>query len=292
LLGPETAHSPNAEDITTIYWVMLAVAGIFILAINGALVMSLVRFRAARGKTAAPAPIRYRATLRVAGALGIVAVAVFVLGVVYASKASDVPSSGPNGLAASTQLTAQKGVGGGLPTGTNDPLRIRAIGQQWIWRYEYPDPETGQSPATAEQTPGVAGITFADVFSYYELVVPVDTTVVLSFDSTDVLHRWWVPGLSGKFDALPGAPNETWFRADDTGDYYGQSAAFSGPSYAVMRTQVHVVSATDYQAWVTQQKADIKAAQTTVQQQLASGAPPGLPAPPGEGPGTGTGGSQ
>ena len=264
MLGPETAHSPNAENITTIYWVMLAVAGIFILAINGALLMILARFRAARGKTAKPAPIRYRATLRVAGALGVVAVAVFVVGVVYATKAKDVQASGTNGL---------------LTAGQPAPLKIRAIGQQWIWRYEYPDPETGQSPATAATTPGVAGITFADVFSYYELVVPVDTTVELSFDSTDVLHRWWVPGLSGKFDALPGAPNSTWFRADKIGDYYGQSAAFSGPSYAVMRTQVHVVSPADYTAWVTQQKADIKTAQTAVQEQLASGAPPGLPAP-------------
>lgn len=274
MLGPETAHSPNAEDITTIYWVMLAVAGIFILAINGALVMLLIRFRAARGKTAKPAPVRYRATARVLGALGVVAVAVFVLGVVYASKATDVQASGANGL-----LTTD-----GKPAA----LKIRAVGQQWIWRYEYPDPETGQSPATAEQIPGVSGITFADVFSYYELVVPVDTTVELSFDSTDVLHRWWVPGLSGKFDALPGAPNSTWFRADETGDYYGQSAAFSGPSYAVMRTQVHVVSPADYTAWVKQQAADIKTAQAAVQAQLASGAPPGLPAPPA----ADTGGSQ
>jgi heme/copper-type cytochrome/quinol oxidase subunit 2 len=288
LLGPETAHSPNAEDITTIYWVMLAVAGIFILAINGALVMFLIRYRAARGKTAAPAPIRYRATTRVVVALGVVAVAVFVLGVVYATKISDVKPSGPDGLTANTSLIAQKGLDTGLPSGSPDPLRIRAIGQQWIWRYEYPDPATGQSPAALDTTPGVSATTIADVFSYYELVVPVDTTVILSFDSTDVLHRWWVPGLSGKFDALPGTSNETWFRADETGDYYGQSAAFSGPSYAVMRTQVHVVSATDYQAWVTQQAADIKAAQTAVQDQLASGAAPGLPASPG----AGTGGSQ
>jgi cytochrome c oxidase subunit II len=273
LLGPETAHSPNAEDITTIYWVMLAVAGIFILAINGALAMFLIRYRAARGKTAAPTPIRYRATRRVVGALGVVAVAVFVLGVVYATKVNDVEASGPNGL---------------TTAGSSEPLRIRAIGQQWIWRYEYPDPATGQSPAAVDTTPGVSATTIADVFSYYELVVPVDTTVILGFDSTDVLHRWWVPGLSGKFDALPGASNDTWFRADETGDYYGQSAAFSGPSYAAMRTQVHVVSAADYQAWVTKQAADIKAAQTAVQEQLASGAPPGLPAAPE----AGTGGSQ
>jgi cytochrome c oxidase subunit 2 len=279
LLGPETAHSPNADDITTIYWVMLAVAGIFILAVNGALVMILARHRAARGKSPAPAPIRYRSTPRVIGALAFVAVAVFVAGVVYATKATDVEPSGPNGLTASTLLTAQKGLDVSLPSGAPDPLRIRAVGQQWIWRYEYPDPETGDSPATADTTPGLSGITFADVFSYYELVVPVDTTVVLSFDSTDVLHRWWVPGLSGKFDALPGAPNQTWFRADETGDYYGQSAAFSGPSYAAMRTQVHVVTPEEYTAWLTQQKADIKAAQTAVQEQLATGSAPGLPAP-------------
>lgn len=274
MLGPETAHSPNAEDITTIYWVMLAIAGALILAINGALVFCLLRFRSARGRTPSPSRLSGRTPARAASGLALVSVAVFVLGVAYTQKASDVERSGPNGLTASSLLTAQRGLS--LPEGAPDPLRINAIGQQWIWRYEYP--EQGSSSSDTGST-ATSTQSFNDVFSYYELVVPVDTTVVLDFDSTDVVHRWWVPELGGKFDAVPGAPNQTWFRADEEGTYQGQSAAFSGASYAVMRTQVRVVSVPEYQAWLTQQAAGIKAGQASVQAQLSgTGAPPGQPA--------------
>ena len=132
-----------------------------------------------------------------------------------------------------------------IPAGTKTaPLQIRACGQQWIWRYEYPD----------------------GTYSYYELVVPVDTAVVLKLCSTDVVHRWYVPGLSGKFDATPGETNQAWFKADETGDFDGASYAFSGASYAVMRTRVHVVDVPTYQAWLEQQAAGIQEAQNFVQQ--------------------------
>jgi cytochrome c oxidase subunit II len=81
-----------------------------------------------------------------------------------------------------------------------------------------------------------------------------------------VVHRWWVPGLSGKFDATPGASNSTWFKADETGNYDGASYAFSGASYAVMRTRVRVVDVPTYQAWLEQQAAGIQEAQNFVQQ--------------------------
>jgi cytochrome c oxidase subunit 2 len=246
LLGPETAHSPNADDITAAYWVMLALAAVLVLAVNAALVFMLVRFRAARGTEPRRFRGRPRTQMRVAGVLGLGAVALFVLGVVYTERAQDVEASGPAGLADA------------------NPLQIRAIGQQWIWRYEYPDTDSGTTSAVP--TTG----SFADVFSYEELVVPVDTTIDLAVESTDVEHRWWVPSLGGKIDAEPGKINHTWFKADEVGVYDGQSAGFSGASYAVMRTKVRVVSPEEYQAWVAQQGADIKAAQAAVQAQIAA----------------------
>jgi cytochrome c oxidase subunit 2 len=266
LLGLETAHSPNADDITTIHAVMVVVAAVFAVAINAALLLCVMRFRAARGRE----PRRFRGQgavqARVGGVLALVALAIFIAGIVYTQKASDVAAS-------PSQPTAQVGLS--VPSGT-EPLHIRAVGQQWIWRYEYPAPSGGGTNAAATGTQS-----FADVFSYYELVVPVDTTVIVDVDSTDVMHRWWVPELGGKFDALPGHINRTWFKADREGTYEGQSAAFSGASYAVMRTQVRVVSQPEYQAWLTKQAAGIKAAQATVQQQLATGVPgePGAAAP-------------
>lgn len=251
MLGPETAHSPNADDITAAYWVMLALAAVLVLAVNAALVFMLIRFRAARGTEPRRFRGRPRTQMRIAGVLGLGAIALFVLGVVYTERAQDVEASGPAGL-----------------TDAN-PLQIRAIGQQWIWRYEYPDTDSGST------SPVPTTGSFADVFSYEELVVPVDTTIDLAVESTDVEHRWWVPSLGGKVDAEPGKVHHTWFKADEEGVYDGQSAGFSGASYAVMRTQVRVVGPEEYQAWVTQQGADIKAAQAAVQAQIASGGPPG-----------------
>jgi cytochrome c oxidase subunit 2 len=258
LLGIETAHSPNAQDIATIFWVMLALAAILVIAVNVVLIALLVRYRASRGRQ----PNRFRGRpavhARTAAALSALAFAIFIAGIVYTDKADNAAGSS-GGAAASS------------------PLHIHAVAQQWIWRYEYPAQES--STAQSASSPVAASTqAFADVFSYYELVVPVDTTVDLDIESTDVMHRWWVPALGGKFDAIPGHTNHTSFRADEEGVYNGASTAFSGASYAAMRTRVRVVSADQYQAWVTQQAADIKAAQTRVQQQLASGGPPGITA--------------
>jgi heme/copper-type cytochrome/quinol oxidase subunit 2 len=48
-LGPETAHSPNADDINALYWVMVVVVGAILVAVNGALIGLVVRYRRARG---------------------------------------------------------------------------------------------------------------------------------------------------------------------------------------------------------------------------------------------------
>jgi cytochrome c oxidase subunit II len=246
LLGPETAHSPNADDLNTLYWVLLVIAGVLVIAINGALIALAVRFRANRGRE----PRRIRSGRRVQGGslIGLTAVAVliFLAGVINTHRASDVESGGPQGLQASSQRTAQRNIS--LPPASSPTLHVRASGQQWIWRYSYPD----------------------GTFSYYDLVVPVDTPIVLQLDSTHVVHRWWVPGLTGKFDAVPGQSDQTWFKADKEGTYYGASYQYSGASYAAMRTQVDVVSVSEYEAWLKQQQADIQEAQSFVQKEVTA----------------------
>jgi heme/copper-type cytochrome/quinol oxidase subunit 2 len=244
LLGPHTAHSPNADDLNTLYWVMLAIGLVLLVAVNLALVGLVMRFRTARGRQPRRLVVRRPAQIGTAGVFAAIAAVAFVLGVIETNDAKNVEASGPNGLQATSSLTAQRSLSLPATPSTSAPLEITACGQQWIWRYEYPD----------------------GTYSYYELVVPVDTTVVLHLCSTDVVHRWWVPGLSGKFDATPGESNSTWFKADETGDYDGATYAFSGPSYAVMRTRVHVVDVPTYQAWLGQQAAGIQQAQSFVQQ--------------------------
>ncbi len=247
MLGPETAHSPNADDLNTLYWVLLIIATALAVAINVALVAFAVRFRARRGAQPRRLSSRRPVQLLIGGTFAGLAAVIFVLGVLVTSDAEDVEASGPEGLQASTERTAQRGLD--LPAqGEVEPLEIEASGQQWIWRYEYPD----------------------GTFSYYELVVPVDTAVVVKLSSTDVVHRWWVPGLGGKFDAPPDQENQTWFKADEEGTYEGASYQFSGAAYAAMRTQVRVVSATEYEAWLSRQRDDIQEAQSFVQEQVTA----------------------
>jgi heme/copper-type cytochrome/quinol oxidase subunit 2 len=246
---PHAAHSPNADDLNTLYWVMLVIGLVLLAAINVALVGVVMRFRSARGRQPRRLVVRRPAQFATAGVFAAIVLVTFVLGVIEANDAKQVEASGPNGLQATSSLTAQRSLTLPATSASSAPLQIKACGQQWIWRYEYPD----------------------GTYSYYELVVPVDTAVVLHLCSTDVVHRWWVPGLSGKFDATPGESNSAWFKADQTGDYDGASYAFSGPSYAVMRTRVHVVDVPTYQAWLEQQAAGIQQAQSFVQQANGEG---------------------
>jgi cytochrome c oxidase subunit 2 len=243
-LSPPSAHSPNADDLNTLYWVMLVIGLVLLVAINGALLALFMRFRAERGREPRRLVVKRPAQIGTAGAFAVIALVTFVLGIVETNDAKQVSASGPNGLQASRLITAQRTLGLPATSASKGPLVIRACGQQWLWRYQYPD----------------------GTYSYYELVVPVDTAVVLHLCSTDVVHRWWVPGLSGKFDATPGESNATWFKADEEGIYDGASYAFSGSSYAVMRTQVRVVSVPAYQSWLSQQAQGIQQAQAFVQQ--------------------------
>jgi cytochrome c oxidase subunit 2 len=230
--------------MTTLYWVMLVIGLVLLVAINLALVGLVMRFRSARGRQPRRLVVRRPAQLGTAGVFAAIVAVTFVLGVIETHNAKKVEASGPDGLQAAALTTAQRSLTLPVTSSSQAPLQIQACGQQWIWRYQYPN----------------------GTYSYYELVVPVDTTVILDLCSTDVVHRWWVPGLTGKFDAVPGESNQTWFRADEQGDFDGASYAFSGTSYAVMRTRVHVVDVPTYQAWLERQGADIQAAQQFVQQ--------------------------
>lgn len=250
MLGPETAHSPNADDLNTLYWVMLIIGAALALAINVALVALAVRYRARRGEEPRRLQSRRPAQALVGGMFAGLAAVIFVLGVIVTDNASEVDASGSEGLQAASQRTAQRDLQ--PPSGdAAEPLVIKASGQQWIWRYEYPD----------------------GTFSYYELVVPVDTAVVVQLASTDVVHRWSVPGLGGKFDAVPEQANQTWFKADEVGTYDGASYQFSGASYAAMRTEVRVVTVEEYQAWLEEQATGIQEAQSFVQD-VVSAEPP------------------
>jgi cytochrome c oxidase subunit 2 len=221
-----TPHSPGTDQIDTLLQIGFVAAAIVVVAINVALILAVRRNRAHRGSTPSEGGSDRRGQFRVGAALAVFAAAIFVLSIVFTDKARETPANGDAGLAAAKTA----------------PLTIKATGQQWLWRYDYPN----------------------GAFSYYKLVVPADTAVKLELLSTDVVHTWNVPDLSGKRDAVPGKTNKVVFLANEEGEYTGQSATLSGQAYGAMRTAVEVVSPQAYEEFVKQQKADIDSAQDRV----------------------------
>ncbi|HXS48400.1 MAG TPA: cytochrome c oxidase subunit II [Solirubrobacterales bacterium] len=218
--------SPGTEQIDTLLWIGFVVATILIVAVIAGLLYALRRYRAERGAEPRQLTGGRRIQARVGGALGVFAAAILVVSIIYTDKAREAPASGAAGLQVSH----------------SEPLKIATTGQQWLWRYDYPN----------------------EAFSYYKLVVPVDTAVELDLVSTDVVHTWDVPDLAPKRDAVPGKTNHVVFSADEEGTYFGQAAALSGQAYAAMRTEVEVVSPEEYEAFVEAQKEEIQAAQDRV----------------------------
>lgn len=221
-----TPHSPGTDQIDTLLGIGFLAAAIVVVAVNLALIYAVRRNRAKRGTAPSPGNGSRRVQFRVGALLTVFAAAIFIASVVLTGKARETPASGAAGLAAAK----------------TEPLTIKATGQQWLWRYDYPN----------------------GAFSYYKVVVPAETTVRLELLSTDVVHTWDVPDLSGKRDAVPGKTNKVVFRADEEGTYQGQSASLSGQAYAAMRTEVDVVSPQAYEAFVKRQKAEIETAQDRV----------------------------
>lgn len=266
-LGPEEPHSPNADAIESTYWVMIVIVFALIIAVNAALIAAIVRFRHRRGREAARFAAGRGALLPAIAGFAVLAIAIFVFGVIETVNVRDVEPSGSDGLNANQ--TAQVGVSGlpatsaledtesaeggepisGSEPSESAPLAIDAIAQQWLWRFEYPGGQPGQR-----------------TFSYGELVVPVDTTVVLNVSAIDVVHTWWVPALGGQVQAVPGEVTQTWFKADEVGRYSGRSTVFSGTSFPAMRSWVRVVSVPEYRQYVEQLQRDLTNAQDIISQ--------------------------
>ncbi len=113
-------------------------------------------------------------------------------------------------------------------------LRVEVVGHQWWWEYRYPT---------------------LNISAYNELHLPVQAPIQLEMTSADVIHSFWVPRLGGKRDLIQGRINRIAWRADSTGEYWGQCAEFCGASHANMRLRVVVQSDSVFQRWVDQQRA-------------------------------------
>ena len=163
-------------------------------------------------------------------------------------------------LPATKVLVAQKDT-------TNSDMTIKVTGYQWKWGYDYLKGE-GEGISmistldSSHRALSDAGKPAGDDYLLKvdnPLVVPVGKKVRVITTATDVIHSWFVPAFGIKQDAIPGFVRDNWFRAEQTGDFYGQCAELCGKEHAYMPIHVKVLSAEDYTAWVAAEKKKLAA---------------------------------
>jgi cytochrome c oxidase subunit 2 len=235
---PESGGSQNANDIDTLYKLTLYIGIVIFLLVWGVLIWSLVKYRARRDGVAHQ--IRGNTPLEIGWTLGAAAILVVltVVTFLYLDDIENPPPSGPNGLSASQAQFASVDQPN-PPTSGGPILRIHVNGQQYLWRFDYPG-----DPA---------------LFSYQEMVVPTDTTVVLELEASDVIHSWWIPKFGGKADAVPGYVNKTWFKVRTPGIYRGQCSDLCGSGHADLPALVRAVSPDEFQQWAQHKRDEIQA---------------------------------
>jgi cytochrome c oxidase subunit 2 len=248
---PESGPSKNANDIAELYALILAMALVVFVGVEGCLIWFMVRFRARRGRVAAQ--IHGNTRLEIGWTVGAAVILVFITVVTFIKlpgiknpPASDIDAAG-NKVASTTLLASTDQPA--PPKGAK--LNIVVDGQQYVWRFQYPRQNN------------------KDVFAYEEMVVPVGMTVTLDITADDVAHSWWIPKLGGKMDAVPGYVNHAWFKADKPGVFAGQCAELCGRNHANMYARVRAVPFDEYQRWYDAQAAAITAARQAGAKQRA-----------------------
>jgi cytochrome c oxidase subunit 2 len=243
---PQSGGSPNANHIDSLYKIVLYIALVIFVIVEGGLAYALIRFRKRKG--AVPAQIHGNTRLEVGWtvAAALILVGLAVLTFAKLSSIQNPPNSGPGGaeLADRGELLYASAERRLPPNGK--ALNIAVIGRQYIWQFVYP----GASEPDGLGAP----------YSYQEMVVPTKTTVNLDIVSSDVVHSWWIPKLGGKFQAVPGYHNYTWFKIPSPGLFTGQCAILCGRGHARMIATVRAIPPAQYEAWLAKQKELIKAA--------------------------------
>ena len=245
--GPAVRQMSYAKPATQIaaqmdwlHSVMMVICVLICIAVFGVMFYSILKHRKSRGHK----PADFHESVKVEIAWTVVPF-IIVIGM---------------GAMATKTVVAQKDT-------TNADITIKATGYQWKWGYDYLKGEGEgisflQTLDTSHRAMSDAGQPAGDDYLLKvdnPLVVPVDSKIRIITTATDVIHAWMIPQFGVKQDAIPGFVRDTWFRADKTGDFYGQCAELCGKEHAYMPIHVKVVSAAEYTAWVDAEKKKIAA---------------------------------
>ncbi len=239
-LGP--AVSKIAEAQHDLHWMMLIICSVIFVAVFGVMFYSIWKHRKSQGHK--PASFTDSVSVEIAWT-----VVPFIIVIAMALPATKV-------------LVAQKDT-------TNADLTIKITGYQWKWGYDYLKGE-GEGIGfistldTSHRAMSDSGKPSGDNYLLKvdnPLVVPVGKKVRIITTANDVIHAWMVPAFGVKQDAIPGFVRDNWFRADQTGDFYGQCVELCGKEHAYMPIHVKVLSAEDYSKWVEAEKKKLAAKQ-------------------------------
>ena len=224
-----------ASDIQGLHYFMLVVCLVIFLLVFGVMFYSIIKHRKSVGHKAA----NFHESVSVEIAWTIVP---FLIVTVM-------------GMMATKTVVAMKDT-------SNADLTIKTTGMQWKWGYDYLKGE-GEGIGfvstldVAHRNMSDSGHPSGDNYLLKvdnPLVVPVNKKVRIITTANDVIHSWMVPAFAVKQDAIPGFVRDAWFRAEKTGDFYGQCVELCGKEHAYMPIHVKVLSAEDYSTWVVTEK--------------------------------------
>jgi cytochrome c oxidase subunit 2 len=236
-LNLHPAATKIAEEQAWLHWFMLIICTVIFVVVFGVMFYSIWKHR----KSVGHKPATFHESVKVEIAWTIVPFVIVILMALPATKA----------------VVASKDT-------SNADLTIKATGYQWKWGYDYIKGEgegigfvsTLDNEHREMSNNGAKGV---DIDNYLlkvdnPLVVPVDKKVRIITTANDVIHAFAVPAFGIKQDAIPGFVRDTWFRAERTGDFYGQCQELCGKEHAYMPIHVKVVSAPEYAIWVQDQQ--------------------------------------
>ena len=246
VIGPESGGgTPNAEAIRSLYFLIFGLGMVVFLGVGGLLAYTLLKFRSKRGVEAKQTEGNTRLEVGWTVGAALILVLISLVTFIKLDQIKNPPNSSADGI--SSPINASFNPGPAKPDlpPNGRSLNIDVNGQQYLWRYSYADADSNN---------------LNNVFSYEQMVVPTNTTVSLRIRAQDVQHSWWIPELGGKFDAVPGYTNYTWFKITKPGVYDGQCAELCGRGHATMIASVKAVSPAEFKSWYAGQKTAILAA--------------------------------
>lgn len=147
-------------------------------------------------------------------------------------------------------------------------MTLKITGYQWYWGYEYPDHggiafDSRMIP-TEDLGPNDKRLLSTDT----KVVLPIETDIAILVTANDVIHSWAIPAFGVKIDAVPMRTNETWFRIEKPGVYYGQCSEICGKDHAFMPIEIHAVTKEEFEEWVEKAKEEFASIDSVSEQPI------------------------